>query len=103
MPYRDTQCGAKLFKRAAIAKALPELNMTKWAFDLDLIYSLRRKGYKIREAQTIWRDREYSKINFMKSGPMMALAVFRLRLLNSPFKDFIRIYDKLIYRVLMKR
>jgi len=96
MPYRDTQCGAKIFKREAIAKTIPHLTFSKWAFDIDLIYSLRKKGFKIEEVPTTWGDKYYSKINFTKAGPWMALAIIRLRLINSRFKFIVRGYDKVM-------
>jgi glycosyltransferase involved in cell wall biosynthesis len=96
MPYRDTQCGAKLFKRRAVESAIPRLTLSQWDFDVDLIYTLRRGGFKIKEVPTIWSDKKYSKLNFMSVGPFMALGIIRMRLLNSPFKMFIRVYDKLI-------
>jgi len=96
LPYRDTQCGAKLFKRKALEKSLPNIGMTKWAFDLDLIYNVRKQEFAIKEVPTVWSDKEYSTINFAKAGPWMALAVIRLRILNSPMKRFIRVYDKII-------
>ena len=99
LPHDDTQCGAKVFKRRAIEAALSDLTMSKWAFDVDLLYTIRKKGYRIKSLPTIWIDREYSKINFWSAGPWMVLGVLRLRLLNSPFKDFIRIYNKLLKRV----
>jgi len=94
--YKDTQCGAKLFKREAISKTISAIGITKWAFDVDLLYNLRKKGFVVKEIPTKWSDKEYSKINFLKAGPFMALGVIRLRILNSPFKKFIKIYDKLI-------
>jgi len=99
MPYRDTQCGAKLFSRNAIENMIPRLTMSKWAFDVDLIYTARKAGFEIKEIPTIWADKEYSKINFMKSGPWMALGIIRLRLLNSPFKSVMRIYDKMLNKI----
>ena len=72
------------------------MGMTQWAFDIELLYLLRNQGFKVKEFPSVWSDKEYSTINFMKAGPWMALAVIRLRILNSPFKSFIRIYDKLI-------
>lgn len=93
--YKDTQCGAKLFKRKTIEAVIDDLIITKWAFDVDLLYQLKKKGFKIKEFPTIWSDKEYSKINFKKAGPKMVLAVIRLRLLNSPFKGIIKIYDKI--------
>ncbi len=95
-PYRDTQCGAKLFRREALERALPYLTMSHWAFDLDLVYNVRKAGFRIREIPTRWSDAKYSHINFMRAGPWMVLGVIRLRLLTSPYKDFVRIYDKLV-------
>lgn len=102
MPYRDTQCGAKIFRKNAIESVLPRLSMSKWAFDVDLLYSLRKLGFEIKEIPTIWRDKEYSKINFFRTGPWMVLALIRLRLYNSPFSGFVKIYNKVtdfVYRM----
>lgn len=96
IPFRDTQCGAKIFKREAISKVINKLGMTSWAFDIEALYLMNKEGLKINEVPTVWSNRDYSKINFWKSGPWMALAVIRLRLVNSPFRKIIRVYDKFI-------
>ncbi len=95
MPFRDTQCGAKIIKRHALEKIINKLLITKWAFDVDLLYLLRKYGFKTKEFPTAWSDKEYSTINFMKAGPLMALSIIRLRIVNSPFRDFMRLYDKM--------
>ncbi|MDD5193309.1 MAG: glycosyltransferase [Candidatus Nanoarchaeia archaeon] len=94
-PYNDTQCGAKLFKKESIEKILPDLTITKWAFDVDLIYCLKKNRLSVKEHPTNWSDKAYSKINLKRAGPLMALAIIRLRILNSPFKNFIKLYDKM--------
>ncbi len=96
MPYRDTQCGAKAFRAAALRKALPLSTYSRWAFDVELIYNLRRLGCAVVEVPTIWADREYSKINFLTAGPKMALGIVRLRLTHSPLKGLVRLYDYVI-------
>ena len=96
LPFRDTQCGAKIFKRQALQKAIPYLRLSQWAFDVDLLYTMKKNKFRIKEVKTNWTDREYSKINFWRAGPWMALGVIRLRILNSPFKSLIRIYDKFL-------
>jgi hypothetical protein len=93
MHYRDTQCGAKIFKRTALENIVPTIGMTKWAFDIELLYKLKKEGYQISTAPTIWSSKDYSKINLFSSGPMMVLGIIRLRILNSPFKRAIRVYD----------
>ena len=96
MPLSDTQCGAKIFKREALEKIIPLLTMSQWAFDVELLYILREKDFRIRSFPTIWIDKEYSTINFWQAGPWMAMGILRLRILNSPFRRFINIYDKFI-------
>jgi glycosyltransferase involved in cell wall biosynthesis len=47
LPLTDTQCGAKLMRREALHAVLPHLGITRWAFDVDLLFQLRRGGFKI--------------------------------------------------------
>lgn len=96
IPYRDTQCGAKAFRKKAIQKVINKIGMTQWAFDIELLYKLRKNGYLIKEIPTVWSNKDYSTINFWESGPWMALSVIRLRLLFSPFKKIVSVYDRLL-------
>ena len=95
IPYSDTQCGAKLFKKKAIENVINDLGTTKWAFDIDLIYKLRRKKFRIKEIPTIWEDKRGSKLNLVKVPFQMFSSIIRLRLIHSPFKFIIRLYNKL--------
>ena len=90
MPFADTQCGAKVFKRKTIENITYQLGMSQWAFDVELLYLIRKAGFKIKEHPTVWADKEYSHINFMKAGPRMALSIVRLRLINSPVEPLLR-------------
>ncbi len=94
LKFNDTQCGAKLFKRNVLEKTIPKLTFSQLAFDVDILYNMKKLGFKIKEIPTTWSDEEYSKVNFSKAGPWMALAIIRLRILNSPLKSLIKIYDK---------
>jgi len=90
MHYTDTQCGAKLFKRKALESITYRLGMSQWAFDVELLYLLEKYDFKVKEFPTVWADKNYSKINFMKAGPRMALSIIRLRLINSPLEPLLR-------------
>ncbi|MBX4212392.1 glycosyltransferase [Candidatus Pacearchaeota archaeon] len=94
VPYRDTQCGAKLFTRKSLEQTIDSFTMSQWAFDLDVIYHIRKNNFSIKEVPTIWSDKQYSKINFIKAGPKMALGIVRLRLLHSPFKKIVSLYER---------
>lgn len=96
MSYRDTQCGAKIFKRKAIYSVINNLNLnSKWAFDIEIIYKLRKNNFKIKEIATIWEDKRESKLKIIKVPIQMFSAIIRLRLLYSPFKFIVRVYDKM--------
>ena len=101
--FKDTQCGAKLFKRKSLEKTIPELTFSQLAFDVEILYIMKKLGFKIKEVPTIWSDKEYSKVNFAKSGPVMFLAIIRLRILNSPFKSLIKFYDGVVNASLRTR
>ncbi|MEK6858839.1 MAG: glycosyltransferase [Nanoarchaeota archaeon] len=94
-PYRDTQCGAKLFRRESIMYVHDKMQITKWAFDIDLLYKLRKKGFSVVETSTIWESKDDSKIKLIKASLEMFLAVIRLRLAYSPLQFIVRAYDSL--------
>lgn len=46
LEIRDTQVGAKLFKKSVITKVLPLLLVKDFAFDIELLAVAKRKGFK---------------------------------------------------------
>ena len=50
MNLRDTQCGAKVMRREAVEKVHSSLRIADMAFDINLLYSLKRAGYRIRRS-----------------------------------------------------
>lgn len=86
----DTQCGAKLFTRRAAKLIVKEVSMSQWAFDVELLYVLKKHNFKFSEVPTVWRDVESSKIRIVKSSFQMFLSLIQLRLINSPFKKLFK-------------
>lgn len=64
LQFRDTQCGAKLFKKEMIDKCSPYLNITGFSFDIYLLYAAVKMGFKIKEFPLRWEDSDGSKIEF---------------------------------------
>lgn len=95
LPYSDTQCGAKLFSRKSASTIVREVGITRWAFDIEVLYVLKKKKLFVREVPTIWEDKEYTKIRLVNASLEMFLAVVRLRLLHSPFTVIVSAYDSL--------
>lgn len=82
--FKDTQCGAKLIKKDSLKSILNDLSVKKWAFDIDLLYCLKKKGFKIIEVPTVWSERLGSKLTF-KTPYEMFMSILKLRLNHSPF------------------
>jgi glycosyltransferase involved in cell wall biosynthesis len=85
MNIKDTQCGAKVARRAAVEKIHLSLRITDMAFDINFLYVLKRAGFKILEVPTEWTDQMGSKVALGKTSLSMLLSVLRLRLVYSPF------------------
>ena len=100
LPITDTQCGAKLMTAAAWRAIVPHIGLTKWAFDVDMLFKTRRAHCAIREIPTIWSDVGGSKLRVGRVSFQMLLAIVRLRLLYSPLKWIVALYDRLLGRVI---
>ncbi|MFM8635035.1 MAG: glycosyltransferase [Planctomycetia bacterium] len=92
----DTQCGAKLMRRDALIPILGYLGITRWAFDVDLLFQLHRSGRTIVEIPTTWQDVAGSKVDILSVSAEMLAAVARLRLVYSPLRWVVGVYDSLI-------
>jgi glycosyltransferase involved in cell wall biosynthesis len=90
LPYHDTQCGAKAFKREAVEAIVDDLGTTNLAFDVDVLYLMRKNGYVLREVPTAWDDRPGSKIKMRREAPRMLKALIRMRIKHSRFKDLVK-------------
>ncbi|MGZ3499583.1 MAG: glycosyltransferase [Vulcanimicrobiaceae bacterium] len=93
LPYSDTQCGAKLFRRDALSDVLSALEIADFAFDIEVLWNLRRRGIAVVEVPTVWADRAGTKVRLFHSSLVMLRTVLRMRLHQSifwrvPFLDF---------------
>lgn len=95
----DTQCGAKLVRGEVMRAVRPQLGVTRWAFDVDLLFKLRRAGCRIVECPTTWHDIPGSQLRVGRASWEMFLAVTRLRLLYSPFRWVVTVYDVTLGRI----
>jgi hypothetical protein len=84
MNLRDTQCGAKVMRREAVEKVHSSLRIADMAFDINLLYSLKRAGYRILEVPTEWTDKIGSKVTLVGTSLVMFLSVVRIWFIYSP-------------------
>jgi glycosyltransferase involved in cell wall biosynthesis len=78
LPFSDTQCGAKVFRREVVEAALPLLSSRDFLFDVDLLLTARRLGFEIVEVPTVWIDRKGSRMSTMRDARWMAASALRL-------------------------
>jgi glycosyltransferase involved in cell wall biosynthesis len=90
MNIRDTQCGAKVMKRAVVEKIHSYLQIADMAFDINLLVAIKRAGFKILEVPTEWTDQIGSKVTLTRTSLTMFLSVVRVRLIYSPFYKWLR-------------
>ncbi len=92
MGIKDTQCPAKVMRREALENILESLRIADLAFDVNLLFSLRRAGHTVKEVPIEWTDQLGSKVtsNLWRLSLVMFLSVARLRLVHSPFYRWLR-------------
>lgn len=79
LPYQDTQCGFKLFRRESALELFEELRCTGFEFDLEIMYRAHKKKIPIVETGVVWQDRSGSKVSPLRDGFRMlrAMAVIK--------------------------
>ena len=60
--YHDTQCGAKVFKKSAIDALVPLMKSRGFEFDVELLWRLRRAGYRVDEVPIEWQNKGDSHV-----------------------------------------
>lgn len=71
LPFKDTQCGAKIFKREAIYEILDDLETRGFEIDVEILWRLKNKGYSVVEYPITWKHSDGSKFRLMQSRNML--------------------------------
>ena len=80
LPFEDTQCGAKIFRREAIEAVMSRIRLTGYAFDVELLWRLEKGGYEIRELPITWDHKNGSSLKLSREAPRMFTDIIRMRL-----------------------
>lgn len=93
---RDTQCGFKLFSRAALPHIVPYMHTEGWIFDIEMLMLAESApatpvlasdgsvigtsyGIKVAEVPVAWHEVDGSKVNLVKDSIKMAFGLALLR------------------------
>jgi glycosyltransferase involved in cell wall biosynthesis len=79
LPFKDTQCGFKAFKRETAQVIFRLQTIERWGFDPEILFIARKLDYNIREVPVTWGHDERSRISYLKDGIKMLedMAVIR--------------------------
>jgi len=56
LPFRDTQCGFKLFEARAAREIFPRQRLEGFGFDVEVLFIARQLGYRSVEVAVHWND-----------------------------------------------
>jgi len=88
LKYTDTQCGAKVFTSESIAAIFPKLELSNFAFDVDVLYAIRQTNYRIVELPVTWTDSSAgSKVRIARTTLEILMGLLRLRLRTGIFRS----------------
>jgi len=77
---RDTQCGFKLARGDEGRRLAAELKIDGFAYDVELIWLARRRGYRVAEVGVIWVNSPDSRVDPIRSSFSMFRDVITMRL-----------------------
>jgi dolichyl-phosphate beta-glucosyltransferase len=79
LPFRDTQCGFKLFRQEAAARIFPLQRIEGWGFDPELLFLAKLQGWKVQEVPVVWAHAPGAKIRLLRDSARMFADLVRIR------------------------
>ena len=79
LPYKDTQCGFKAFRRPDILPAFQRQRITGFGFDPEILYIARKRGLRLREIPVRWNHVEGTSVRFLTDPFRMFLDLIQIR------------------------
>lgn len=78
LPFRDTQCGFKLFEARAAKEIFSRQRLDGFGFDVEVLFIARKLGCKSIEVPVRWDNVEGTKVSLLLGGKAY-LDLFRVR------------------------
>lgn len=88
LPHKDTQCGFKIFRREVAKEIFNRAKISRWAFDMEILFLARKMGLKVLEMPVVWREMAGSKVRMFRDAILMTKDLLAIR-----FFDLSRKYD----------
>lgn len=77
--YQDSQCGFKCFKAFVVEDLFPLQTVSGWAFDTEILYIARLRGYKVKEIGIDWYFDTDSRVKVVRDTIQMIKDTFAIK------------------------
>ena len=78
VPWKDTQCGFKLFRLSTSRRLFELQSIDGFAFDMELLVLARRLDLHVAEVPVRWIDNPDSRVGIVSSSAAMALDALKI-------------------------
>ena len=79
LPFKDTQCGFKAFRREAAQDIFRLQTIERWGFDPEILFIAQKLGLHIEEVPVSWGHDERSRISYLRDGTQMLKEMLEIR------------------------
>jgi dolichyl-phosphate beta-glucosyltransferase len=91
LPFADTQCGFKAFRRPVAQTIFQLQRIERWGFDPELLFIALKRGCKVKEVPVTWGHDERSRLSYLKDGLKMLEEIAYIR-----WEAFAGAYDRTV-------
>ena len=79
LPYRDTQCGFKAFRRELMLPVLARQRIAGFGFDPEILFLARARGLRLEEIPVRWNHAEGTRVRLFQDGFKMIFGLLLIR------------------------
>ena len=79
IPFKDTQCGFKCFRKDAAEKLFKLQQLKGFSFDVEILYLANKFGIQTTEIPITWEHKNQSQINSIRDSCKMLIDIFKIR------------------------
>jgi glycosyltransferase involved in cell wall biosynthesis len=79
LPFCDTQCGFKLFRKDAARTVFRRTSLRRFGFDVEVLFIAKLYGFKTVEVPVRWNHAEGTKVSMFRDSADMFLDLLRIR------------------------
>ncbi len=79
LPFRDTQCGFKLFRKEPFETIFESLETEGFAFDVEILLKSREKGLTVKELPVEWINKPDTSVHIITDSLKMLIEIAKIR------------------------